>query len=80
MLISFKLIEPAIRWFGLKNAINLGFLILTLANLALWLSVLQIDNSSDFATLVFVSRFISGIGSGMIDSACLISRTTHKRE
>jgi len=42
MLISAKIIEPMIRWFGLNSAINLGFLALTIANFALWLSVVQI--------------------------------------
>jgi hypothetical protein len=49
--------------------------LLTSANFALWLTVERITNSSDFATFVFLARFLSGLGSGLIDSACLISRT-----
>ena len=81
MLISFKVIEPVLKCFGLNYALNLGFFMLTSANFALWCAVLKLDNSSDFATLVFLSRFGSGIGSGIIDAACMISRTYHsKRE
>ena len=75
MLVSFKFIEQALNFIGLNASINLGFLMLTSANFALWITVDRIINSSDFATLVFLSRFLSGLGSGLIDSACLISQT-----
>lgn len=48
------------------------------SNFALWLFVLIIVNSSDFATCVFCTRLGSGVGSGLINSACLISRASKK--
>lgn len=77
-LFASKYIEPAVRMLGLNGAINIGFFILIASNFALWLFVLIIVNSSDFATCVFCTRLASGIGSGLINSACLISRASKK--
>lgn len=77
-LFASKYIEPAIRVLGLNGAINVGFFIMIASNFALWLFVLIIVNSSDFATCVFCTRLGSGIGSGLINSACLISRASKK--
>lgn len=74
VLISYKIFEPLIRIFGVNSVLNIGFTILVLANFALWLCVIYIENSSDFAAIVFLSRFIGGVGSGLIDTSCLISR------
>lgn len=77
-MFSSKYIEPAVRLLGLNGVINIGFFILIASNFALWLFVLIIVNSSDFATCVFCTRLASGIGSGLINSACLISRANQK--
>ncbi len=77
-MLTYKFIEPAVRTFGLNKVINLGFFILVAANFMLYISVLLIVNSSDFSTAVFLTRFVSGIGCGLIDSSCLISRTHYK--
>jgi hypothetical protein len=77
-LLASKYIEPAIRMLGLNGAINIGFFILIASNFALWVFVLIIVNSSDFATCVFCTRLASGIGSGLINSACLISRANKR--
>ena len=74
VLISYKVFEPLIRLFGVNSVLNIGFTILVLANFGLWLCVIYVENSSDFAFIVFVSRFVGGVGSGLIDTSCLISR------
>lgn len=73
-MMTYKFIEPAHRMLGINPVINIGFFILILANFGLWMSVLFIENSSDFATISFLMRFLSGIGCGLIDSSCLISK------
>ncbi len=64
--------------FGLTGVINLGFLILICANFGLWIIVLLTENSSDFATCIFLTRLISGIGCGLIEASCLISRIQYR--
>lgn len=77
-MLTYKFIEPAVRTCGLNKVINLGFFTLVTANFMLYTSVLLIVNASDFATAVFIARFVSGVGCGLIDSSCLISRTHYK--
>lgn len=77
-LISSNNIEPAIRFCGLNGVINIGFLITIASNFSLWVFVMILQNSSVFATSVFFARLVSGVGCGLINSACLISRVGGK--
>ena len=79
-MLSYKFIESSIKMFGLTGVINLGFLILICSNFGLWIIVLLTENSSDFATCVFLTRLVSGIGCGLIEASCLISRIQHRED
>lgn len=74
VLLTYKFITSAIKYYGLNSVVNIGFFILVISNFALWLVVAYIENSSVFATAVFAVRLFGGMGSGLIDASCLISR------
>ena len=80
VMFTYKFIDYAIKFAGLNGVVNLGFFILIVSNFGLWICIVIIKNSSDFATCVFVTRLIGGIGSGLIDASCLISRSQYRSQ
>lgn len=75
LMVTQKFIEPLVKTTNLNKIIHIGFFILVSANVLLFVAAYLINNSSDFATAVFLARLTSGIGSGLIESSCIISRT-----
>jgi len=75
LMVTQKFIEPLLKTTNLNTLIHLGFFILVSANILLFIAAYLINNSSDFATAIFLARLTSGIGSGLIESSCIISRT-----
>ena len=74
VMVAHKMFEPAISRFGLNFVTHAGFVFLVSANFALYFCISKITNNSVFSTCVFLSRLVSGFGSGLIDASCLISR------
>jgi len=46
---------------------------------SLWISSLTV-NDPDFAAEFFVCRFLTGIGSGLLNAACLITRASGEKQ
>jgi hypothetical protein len=73
-------IEFLVRRFGIKTILNLGFILLTVSSFALWHCTTDFSRASDFASAIFMSRLFGGIGCGLLNTACLISRGARSEE
>jgi len=72
-LVAVKFTEPAVAKLGTKWSLQLGFVFMIATSYAFW-TVSYIKNDMDFATLAFLTRFLNGIGSGVLRSVVLIAR------
>jgi MFS family permease len=79
-IFGYSQIEFLVRRFGIKTILNLGFLLLTVSSFALWHSTKDFSRASDFAAANFLSRLFGGIGCGLLNTACLISRGARSEE
>ena len=77
-MIAGRFTEPAISKMGTKWAMQLAFLFMCASSFAFWL-VTSIVNDSEFMAFTFLSRFLFGIGSGLLRSVIIIARAQSKK-
>ena len=77
-LIAPRFTEPAISKMGTKWSIQLGFLLMVAASFAFWFNT-SIQNDSNFVAFAFFSRFMFGLGAGLLRSVIIVARAQSKK-
>jgi fucose permease len=74
VVLAFKWAEAFIHHLGIKSTLNVGFAILLIASYAFWSVISDAKSYTvELGTALFLCRLFSGIGSGLLCAACLIS-------
>lgn len=79
-IFGYSISEFLVRHFSIKSTLNLGFILLTATSYILWHSTRDFSRASDFVAAIFLCRLFGGIGCGLLNTACLISRGTRSDE